>query len=82
MQLCPKGDWRALMEPTRQSARHLAHEGLIDITQKGQVGANAHARCFAELQCTAARWGPSARMKGSTLRWYVSAAVHVHVTDI
>lgn len=38
LQLCPKGDWRSLMEPTRQAARQLAHQGLIDITQKGQVG--------------------------------------------
>lgn len=37
LQLCPKGDWRSLMEPTRQAARQLAQQGVIHITQKGQV---------------------------------------------
>jgi len=38
VQLCPKGDWRSLMEPTRQAARQLARQGVIEITQKGKVG--------------------------------------------
>lgn len=33
----PKGDWRSLMEPTRQAAKQLAQQGVIQITQKGQV---------------------------------------------
>jgi hypothetical protein len=31
------GDWRALMDPTREIARRLAREGVLQITQRGQV---------------------------------------------
>lgn len=41
-QVCAAGQagdaWRSLMEPTRQAAKALAKAGVIDITQKGQVG--------------------------------------------
>ena len=30
-------DWRALMEPTREVARRLAREGVLQITQRGQA---------------------------------------------
>ena len=30
-------DWRGLMEPARQAARRLAHEGHVEITQSGHV---------------------------------------------
>ncbi len=30
-------DWRALMEPARRAARRLAHQGAIEITQRGRV---------------------------------------------
>jgi hypothetical protein len=54
VQLCPKGDWRALMEPTRQAARQLAHQGLIEITQKGQVGVKMHSpKCKQKGGCSA-----------------------------
>ncbi len=29
--------WRALMEPARRAARRLAHQGAIEITQRGRV---------------------------------------------
>ncbi len=29
--------WRALMEPARRAARRLAHQGTIEITQRGRV---------------------------------------------
>ncbi|MDJ0973817.1 MAG: DUF2256 and DUF3253 domain-containing protein [Planctomycetota bacterium] len=29
--------WRPLMEPARRAARRLAHQGLIEITQKGHT---------------------------------------------
>lgn len=31
----PRGDWRALMDDVRRVAGELAHEGRIEITQKG-----------------------------------------------
>ena len=30
-------DWRALMEPARRAARRLAHQGAVEITQRGRV---------------------------------------------
>lgn len=36
--LAPEAEaWRALMEPVREAARRLVAQGLLDITQKGQV---------------------------------------------
>ncbi|MCA8942823.1 MAG: DUF3253 domain-containing protein [Planctomycetes bacterium] len=30
-------EWRALMEPVRRAARRLAHDGRLEITQRGAV---------------------------------------------
>lgn len=31
------GDWRALMDPVRAAARLLVQEGLVEVTQRGEV---------------------------------------------
>jgi hypothetical protein len=43
LQLHP-GEWRPLMEPTRDAARHLAARGVLEITQKGKVSQGAAGR--------------------------------------
>lgn len=48
-------DWRALMEPARRAARRLAHQGAIEITQRGRVVDPCGFRGPIRLRLTADR---------------------------